>query len=187
MYDDDHVYTLNHRLKQLSRTLEDNDKDDFVVYTSNEYYIDENRTPAKHFMIDSIDDILNVINVIKEVATEEEEPQEEDEDEKKETTYLVHKYDDLEELLWQLHDARYTPGIVFQAGKITSIQIEVDGMHFTIRSQQLNKEEIDGMIEVSQDLVYNRTSEAMIEFQNKIIRKDPVSYTHLTLPTKRIV
>ena len=173
MYDDDHVYTLNHNIKQLSQTLGE-DKDEFRVYTSNEFYINEKRKPVKHFMIDSIDDILNVIDVIKEVPTEEE-PQE-DEDEKKEITYLVHKYDDLEELLWQLHDARYTPGIVFQAGKITSIQIEVDGMHFNIKTQQLNTDEIDGMIEVSQEAVYNRTNEAMVEFQNRLFRKEHMSY-----------
>ena len=180
MYDDDHVYTLNHDLNRLSKTLEENN-DEFVVYTSNEYYINEERKPAKHFMIETVDDILKVINVIKEAPatqtpSEEEKPKDDEEQEKKEITYLVHKYDDLEELLWQLHDAAYTPGIVFQAGKITSIQIEVGGMHFNIRSQQLNQEEIDGMIEVSQEDVYNRTNEAMVEFQNRLFRKDHMSY-----------
>ena len=82
MYDDDHVYTLNHNLNQLSRTLEDN-KDGFVVYSSSEFYIDENKKPVKHFMINSIDDIVKVARMVKE-AKEEEEPKEgEDEDENK--------------------------------------------------------------------------------------------------------
>ena len=63
-----------------------------------------------------------------------------------------------------MHDGRYMPEINFQAGKISSIKIELDKMFFIIRSQQLNPEEIDGMIEINQEDVYNRTNEAMIEF-----------------------
>ena len=55
-----------------------------MVYTSNEYYIDEERKPAKHFMIDSIGDIIKVANIIKETPKpEEEKANKEDEEVKK--------------------------------------------------------------------------------------------------------
>ena len=59
-------------------------------------------------------------------------------------------HDDLEELLWQLHDRGYVPKIRFQAGKITHIELELDTKTFILRGQQLNYEEMDGMIDVNQ-------------------------------------
>ena len=110
MYDDDHIYVLDHNLERLSQVL-DEDTTNFTVSTSNDYYVDEEKKPLKHRMIETIDDILTIVKEIKEAtgATTEEGEEEASPDAKKEMTYLVHKRDDLEHLLWDLHGAGYTP------------------------------------------------------------------------------
>ena len=176
MYDDTHVYTLNHDLKSLNQK-QDDQVDEFRVYASNDYYIDEKRKPTKHLMIEDIDEILKIMREVLDIA---EDTSEEDDTEKKKRyiTDLVHMHDDLEELLWQLYDRGYEPKIRFQAGKITHIEIVVgdDNKTFILRGQQLNPEEIDGMILVNQEDVFNRTNEAMVDFQNQLLKKDHRSY-----------
>ena len=72
----------------------------------------------------------------------------------------------------------YVPKIRFQAGKVTHIELTIgqDNKTYIIRGQQLNYEEIDGMISVNQEDVFNRTNEAMVDFQNQLLKKDHRSY-----------
>ena len=55
-----HVYTLNHDLKTLQQKFKD--EDDLNIINANpNYQINENRTIHKYKMIESIDDILNIL------------------------------------------------------------------------------------------------------------------------------
>ena len=74
MYDDTHIYTLNHDLNRLNQK-QDDQVDEFRVYASNDYYIDDERKPSKHYMIEDIDDI---IKVVKELVDITEDTSEED-------------------------------------------------------------------------------------------------------------
>jgi hypothetical protein len=47
MYDDDHIYVLDHNIERLSQIL-DEDIAQFTVSTSNDYYVDEEKKPLKH-------------------------------------------------------------------------------------------------------------------------------------------
>ena len=60
-------------------------------------------------MIDNIDDILQILK-----ASEEGKDQ---------FIKLIHRKDDLTDLLYQLTDAGYSPGINFEAGRITSLKL----------------------------------------------------------------
>jgi hypothetical protein len=82
MTDGDHIYTLNHDLKTLHQK-QDDDTNEFTVYTTPDFKTDEDKTPIKHHMIESIDDLLKIAKMIKEQDTEEEE----DEREKKHHLY----------------------------------------------------------------------------------------------------
>ena len=168
MYDDDHVYTLNHNLNKLNQHLDsDEDNKSYIVSCSNDYYINEDRTASKYKMIESIDDI---VKIAKEVSANQENS------ENKETTYMIHKHDDLEYLLWQFCDAGYTPQIKFMTGQITHLVIELNGFIFSIKCQQLNHEEIDGMVDIQKEDVYNRMEEAQVEMSKTLFRKEHRSY-----------
>ena len=62
--------------------------------------------------------------------------------ENKETTYMIHKHDDLEYLLWQFCDAGYTPQIKFMTGQITHLVIELNGFSFCINVSKLTMKKL---------------------------------------------
>jgi hypothetical protein len=66
MVKDDHVYTLNHDVKPLCQNQDR--KNPIVVKASSNYHINENKTPIKYKMIETIDDVLKIVSEIK--ATE---------------------------------------------------------------------------------------------------------------------
>ena len=52
----------------------------------------EIKTPIKHHMIESMDDLVKIANMIKENTNEQDK--EDDDKNKRDITYIVHKYDD---------------------------------------------------------------------------------------------
>jgi hypothetical protein len=87
------------------------------------------REPVKHRMITHVDDILGVL---KEVAGRRRTEA---------AIFLIHEHDNLEELLWQLHDRGHTPRVDYQAGMITSISMFFNKHRIVIKCQQLVKSE----------------------------------------------
>ena len=67
---------------------------------------DAEAKPAK--MIDSIEDILRILK---------------EEDSENKFTKLIHRDDNLTDLLYQLTDVGYSPGIKFEAGRITALKL----------------------------------------------------------------
>ena len=57
MTDGDHIYTLDHDLKTLHQK-QDDDTDEFTVHTTPDFKTVEDKTPIKHRMIESIDDLF---------------------------------------------------------------------------------------------------------------------------------
>ena len=162
MTDGNHIYVLNHDLDKLAQKLDD-DEEEYRVYASPDYRVDEEKEAARYRMIESVDDILLILRTAEE-------------DEVSELVYLVHKYDDLEEMLWQMRDAGYTPQPKYQAGKISHLVMTFNKTTFILKGQQLAPTGIDGTVEVAQEDTYNRMNEAMTAFNNRLFRLEHKSF-----------
>jgi hypothetical protein len=186
MIKDNHVYTLNNNLKSLEQKKGDVDSPDVktkktkkikkrgdvdlpVVKTSSNFYINNNSKAYDVFkMIDSIDDILDVVRANAEVLKN-------DVDEK--VFYLIHKNDDLTELLYQLQDVGYGPRIQYQCGKLTKLFMTLNkNIRVVIKTQQLVPDSLDGDVCVSNVDVYNKMNNAMNNFYHSVFIEKFKSY-----------
>jgi hypothetical protein len=178
MTDGDHIYTLNHDLNRLAQKIDDGESDEYYVYASQDFRVFDKRTPVEHRMIDNIDDIIRILRDIPEAprmqaaATSPPRMQAED----REIVYLVHRYDDLEEVVWQLREGSYEPKNLYEAGKISRVTLELNNRIFIIKSQQLITSEIDGQVMVDTAETYNRMNAAMTRFYDRVFRNDHKSY-----------
>ena len=73
-------------------------------------------------------------------------------------------------MLHQLLDAGYQPGISFDAGNLTGMKMELDGVIYLIQSQQLIKSEIDGQVAVSDEATYNNMNVALDTVKRQIFK-----------------
>ena len=80
-------------------------------------------------MITNIDDILQVIRNM---------PQPEDPKEKQILT-LIHKEDNLTDLLYQFVDAGYSPGVNFESGRITALKLELNKIFCIIQGPAISQ------------------------------------------------
>jgi len=90
-------------------------------------------------MINNIDDILEIMRNTPETKEE------------KQYIKLIHKEDDLTELLHEFIKAGYSPGINFESGRITALKVELKKVHFSVETQQLIKSAIDGVVVVDDE------------------------------------
>ena len=131
MQADGHIYTLNHNLKRLEQNQDDMDDNELELYASADYTINEESKPREAKMIDHIDDIVEIaregaeLNRVAKASKKEEDEYQADE---RKVFTLIHRRDDLLELLHQLLDAGYNPGINFEAGRLTALKLEFDGV-----------------------------------------------------------
>ncbi len=70
---------------------------------------------------------------------------------------LIHREDNLTDLLYQLTDAGYSP-VNFEAGQITALKLEFNKRFFLIETQQLIKSAIDGDVVVDDEATYSKTA-----------------------------
>ena len=117
-------------------------------------------------MITQVDDIMQVIRDM---------PKPEDPKEKQVLT-LIHKEDNLANLLYQFVEAGYSPGVNFEYGRITALKLELNGIFRTIQTQQLIKSAIDGVVVVDTEEVYNNMNLAMCTLTSKLFLKSHLSY-----------
>ena len=166
LIDGDHVYTLNHDIRSLEHKnmTNDDEKEELKLPVGSDYRLMK-REPVQHRMISHVDDILRVL---RELDDKEEET--------KEATFLIHQHDDLSELLWQLHERGHKPTVRYEAGNITSITMYFNNRMIRVKTQQLVKSEIDGLVHITDVNTYNRCDEAMAHFNNQIFRMDHKSY-----------
>jgi len=164
MMTDGHIYTLNHDIKRLEQ--KEDESDHYAPTVCDTYYINDDAKPRKSKMIGNIDDILKVVR---------EMPAPEDPKEKQVLT-LIHKEDNLTDLLYQFLDAGYAPGVNFESGRITALKLELNKIFCIIQAQQLIKSAIDGNVVVDNEEVYNNMNQAMSTLNSKLFLKSHLSF-----------
>ena len=149
---DGHDYTLNHMRSRLEQFEDDEAEQVHRVEVGENYLVREDAEAKPARMIDNIDDILRILK------------------EKSDDSFvkLIHREDNLTDLLYQLTDAGYNPGINFEAGRITALKLEFNKRFFIIEAQQLIKSAIDGVVVVDDEETYNNMSQAMTLLNNKL-------------------
>jgi len=157
---DNHIYTINQNALSLQHVSEDEEPNEYLVYASNDYHVKE-KEAIDNFMIDTIDDILKLAKV-----TASDTP----------TRFLIHKSNNLIDLLYDCIASGYKPGIGFTRGNVSSIKLELNGILYIIKTQQISPSTMDGFITIDQEAIYNKMNEAMIATQNKIFKNDHKSY-----------
>ena len=127
---DGHIYTLNHNLDTISQHQSDESdgsSGQLAPKVGDTFRINEEAEVRKAKMISNIDDILNVV---KEMG-----PAELDAKGIPITRLmsLIHKEDNLTDLLYQFIGAGYAPGINFESGRITALKLEINKICFLIQ------------------------------------------------------
>ena len=170
---DGHIYTLGHDLKRLEQKQDESDT--YAPKVGETYYINEEAKPRQAKMIANIDDILQVIREMpKPVLTPKGRDQGEtkkDDKEEKQILTLIHKEDNLTDLLFQFVAAGYSPGVNFESGRITALKLELNKIFCIIQAQQLIKSAIDGMVVVDSEEVYNNMNLAMCTLTQNFFSK----------------
>jgi hypothetical protein len=154
----DHVYTLNHDVKALHQHINNELDQEFIVRASSNYMVKE-RVDVQHCMIETIDDILQYLNL-----------------EEEEELYLIHKYDNLIELVFNLLEAKYEPKIKFECGRISWIFLILNKKRISIRCQMMITSVLEGQVNIDDIEVYNNMFSAMNAFNNKLFNKHHKSY-----------
>ena len=156
---------MNHDLKRLEQKHDEDDE--YVIKVSSDFKVkdDENETPIYYKMIDHIDDIIKILKLKQAVDSAE-----------KETIYLIHRNDDLPNLLLDLIDKCYTPGIKYETGRIINLILSLNKTILIIRTQQLVTSTIERPIIVDSELVYNNMSDAMTKFNKQMFKLGYKSY-----------
>jgi hypothetical protein len=155
-----HVYTLNDNLKELQQK---NNPDEFDLKVSSTFYIREDKTVPIFRMIDNIDDIVKIVKEMSDITTKTE-------------VKLVHKQNNLTELLYNLKEVGYEPAIKYQAGHITRLIVDIKPIRFCIESQGLAQDSFDGDVCVDTEVVYNRMNQAMCSFYQNLFKPEYLSH-----------
>ena len=116
-----------------------------------------------------IANIDNILQVIREMPAPEG-PKEE------QVLTLIHKEDNLTDLLYQFVGAGYSPGVNFESGRITALKLELNKIFCIIQTQQLIKSAIDGVVVVDSEDVYNNMNQAMSTLSSKLFPKSHLSF-----------
>lgn len=151
----DHVYTLNNNLKELQQKA---GEDKMIVKASDNYFIKEEQPLTVFKMIDGVDDI---VQIIREYDYEEVEVR------------LIHRHNNLTDLVYSLMNTgikEYEPTIKYDAGHLTRLELTLNKIRFTIESQQLVKDSLDGDISVETEGIYNKMNQAMVTFNRSLIK-----------------
>ena len=155
-----HIYTINNNKEKLRLKDLDDADEDLITTPSQNYYVNEESEPVPAVLISSVDEIPNIVR---------------DTDSKRIT--LIHKDDDLIKCCIELIEASgYLPKIKFQANRITDICTEFNDVKVRIQTQHLIKTELDGIVCVDNEDVYNRMNEAMCKFNKSLFLNGHKSY-----------
>ena len=148
-------------MKELQQKAEE---DRMILTASDSYFIKEDQTVPIFRMIDGIDDI---IKVVKEVENSKGTVE----------IKLIHKNNNLTELIYNLKESGYEPLIKYATGHITKIELVFNKtIKIHIDSQQLLKNSLDGDIAVETEGIYNKMNQAMANFNHALIKPELKSY-----------
>ena len=173
---DDHIYTLNHDVNRLDQIAEFYDETEFIVKASSNYRTQEDdETPNIYRMFETVDDILKIVK--------ENQKHDEEEKEERKIIYLIHRYDDLVSILFELKtNVGYEPGICYESGRITKLFLEFNKITFIIKTQQLITSTVERPIVVENEDIYNRMNQAMVKLNKSMFRQSYKSnYTDLDI------
>jgi hypothetical protein len=156
-----HIYTINRNKEKLRLKDVDDDDGDLLIKPSENYYVNEESEPVPAILISSVNEIPKII---------------EDNSECKCLT-LIHKDNDLIKCCIELIEASgYLPKIKFQANRLTDIYTEFNDVRVRIQTQHLIKTELDGVVCVDDEDVYNKMNEAMCDFNKALFLNGHKSY-----------
>jgi hypothetical protein len=162
---DGHIYTLNHCQSRIEQKQDKEDDELEINLAVGENFVireEAEATPAK--MITDVNDLLRVVREQGEGG------------DGKKFLKLVHREDNLTDLLYQLLDAGYSPGVNFEAGRITGLKLELNKVFVIIETQQLIKSAIDGVVAVEDEETYNNMNQAMTAMNSKLFLKSHLSF-----------
>ena len=175
-----HIYPINanqERLCQLSG------QPSFEFTASKNFYITDKTEPPKYKMFSHIDELLKLT----------------DQDE----YYLIHKDNDMTEVLYQFKKVGYEPYIRYRAGRISELRIKFTyksadtrkiirrkaqpyniptqtlekdkTITYIISTQDLSKDTLERDIDADTEEKYNRIAEAMFNFNKKLFSSSHMS------------
>jgi len=166
MQADGHIYTLNFERSKLEQIKESENDLEIKLHVGTDYAVREDGKPMEAKMIYNVADILRILKEESSVPTVLG----------KKVVKLIHRDDDLMTLMHELVENGYHPGINFEAGRITALKLEFNGVFFIIETQQLVKSAIDGNVVVDDEGTYNNMNRAMFELGSKLFSKSHKSY-----------
>ena len=147
-----HIYTINNNKERLRLKDIDDADEDLIMQPSQNYYVNEEAEPIPAIIISSVNEIPNIVK---------------NTDSKKIT--LIHRENDLIKCCIELIESSgYLPKIKFQANRLTDIYTEFNDVKIRIQTQHLVKSELDGIVCVDDEDVYNRMNEAMCKFNKSL-------------------
>ena len=176
-----HIYPINANQDRLSQV--DAKEKCLDIKVSKNFYITDKTAPPKYKMFSHIDELLKLT----------------DQDE----YYLVHKDNNLMEVLYQFKKVGYEPYIRYRAGKISDLKIKFTyksadtkkiirrraqpyniptktlekdrTVNYIISTQDLSKDTLERDIDADTEEKYNRIVEAMFNFNKKLFSSSHMS------------
>ena len=125
------------------------------------FYLTDRTEPPKYKMFSHIDELLKLT----------------DEDE----YYLIHKNNDMIDVLYQFKKAGYEPYIRYKAGRISDLRIKFryknlnKSVVYNISTQDLSKDTLERDIATDTEDKYNRIADAMFNFNKKLFSSSHMS------------
>ena len=176
-----HIYPINANQDRLSQV--DGKERCLDIKVSKNFYITDKTEPPKYKMFSHIDELLKLT----------------DQDE----YYLIHKVNNLMEVLYQFKKVGYEPYIRYRAGKISDLKIKFTyksadtkrimrrkaqpyniptktlekdrTVNYIISTQDLSKDTLERDIDADTEEKYNRIAEAMFVFNKKLFSSSHMS------------
>ena len=176
-----HIYPINANQDRLSQV--DGKEKCLDIKVSKKIYITDKTAPPKYKMFSHIDELLKLT----------------DQDE----YYLIHKDNNLMEVLYQFKKVGYEPYIRYRAGKISDLKIKFTyksadtkkiirrktqpyniptktlekdkTVNYIISTQDLSKDTLERDIDADTEEKYNRIAEAMFIFNKKLFSSSHMS------------
>ena len=176
-----HIYPINGNQDRLFQL--DGEKKRIDIKASKNFYITDKTEPPKYKMFSHIDELLKLTD--------------------KDEYYLVHKDNNLTEVLYQFKKVGYEPYIRYRAGQISELKIkftyksadtkriirrktqpyniptktfeEDKTITYTVSTQDLSKDTIERDMSTNMEDKYNRIVEAMFIFNKKLFSSSHMS------------
>ena len=176
-----HIYPINGNQDRLFQL--EGGKRSLDIKASKNFYITDKTEPPKYKMFSHIDELLKLTD--------------------KDEYYLVHKDNNLTEVLYQFKKVGYEPYIRYRAGQISELKIKFTyksadtrkiirrktqpyniptqtlekdkTITYTVSTQDLSKDTIERDISTNMEDKYNRIVEAMFNFNKKLFSSSHMS------------